>query len=172
MPKPKPTRGHRWSSRPKAPAPALLLLPVLEQLADDTWLLARKSPALPADPALVEAAGRLLATLRRLLRREPDFALLPRAFAPGISLHALALGLRQLQVGLARLAARHAPRTSEDDLDATLRLSAHFLRDITVRALEQRDIPLPPDLRRVQTPGNQQSGRVAEKVIPASAPPS
>jgi len=166
-PKPQnPPRNHRWSSH-HVRQPGSALMPLLKQFADDTWQLAQKSPALPADPAAVAAAARLLAALRRLLRREPGFRLLPETFAPGIRLHALALGLRQLQVGLERFEARDAPRSSTEEIDSIHRLEALFLRDITVRALEQRDIELPPDLQSLH---NSRRARPAKEVIPAYSP--
>jgi hypothetical protein len=163
-----PSRPRRkWSSAPARLPPGLDLLPVVEQLAADTWLVAQKSPALPADPALVETATRLLRRLYGTLHDAPGFALLPKTFAPGIQLHALALALRQVHAGLAALARRYQPRDSGDDLDAIMRLEALFLRDITVKAFEQRDIPLPADLRHL---GKSRRGASTKKLIPASPP--
>jgi hypothetical protein len=144
-------RDHRWSYLPAPTRPAAelaaTLLPPLEQLAADTWLLAQKSPALPADPALVEAAGRLLAPLRRL---GPDLRLVPSSFAPGIRLHALALALRQAEAALARHITRDAPpppRTAADEIDDITRLQALILRGLTSDVAERHAIRLPPELR-------------------------
>jgi hypothetical protein len=104
---------------------------------------------MPADPFLVATVNRLLERLRPLLRSEPGLALVPRAITPGIRLHALALALRQLQAGLDEIARRHQPLSTEDEIDAVLRLEAHFLRDITVAALEEREVPLPRDLKHL-----------------------
>jgi hypothetical protein len=153
MPNPtKHLRNHRQPNRPSLPVPAAadpaarLLLP-LEQLAADTWLLAQKSPALPADPALLEAANRLLPSLRRL---GPERRLVPRSFAPGIRLHALALELRQLHAALDRHLARRAPpppRSTDDEIDDITRLQALILRGLTSNVAERHNIKLPPDLR-------------------------
>jgi hypothetical protein len=143
---------------PLGPGAARLLAvlkPRLDRLADDAWLLARRAPALAADPALVAASAALLAELRRLLRHEPGAHLLPKeGFAGPIGLNALALALRQLQAGLALFVARHAPpgRSTADELDDITRMSALFLRDIAGRAMAQRHIALPPDLRPAPAP--------------------
>lgn len=157
MPNPtKLQRDHRGSPLPTPPDPpatsAATLLPPLAQLADDTWLLAQKSPALPADPALLDTAGRLLAPLRRL---GPDLRLVPPSFAPGIRLHALALALRQAQAALVRHLARHAPpppRTAAEELDDITRLQALILRNLTSSVAERRAIRLPPELRPDRPP--------------------
>jgi len=151
MPKPtKLLRGHHWFPpvRPPAGSPdAGTLLPPLEQLAADTWLLAQKSPALPADPALVGAANRLLVPLRRL---GPESRLVPQTFAPRIRLHALALELRQLHAALARHLARHGPpppRSIDDEIDDIARLQALILRGLTSSVAERNSVKLPPELR-------------------------
>jgi len=148
-------RDHRWSclpapTRPAAERPATLL-PPLAQLAGDTWLLAQKSPALPADPALLDTAGRLLAPLRRL---GPDLRRVPQSFAPGIRLHALAVALRQAEAALARHIARDAPppRTAADEIDDITRLQALILRGLTSDLAERHAIRLPPELRPDRPP--------------------
>ena len=170
MSKPNPPQSsprRNWSGTPARLPPGLDLLPAVEQLAADTWLVAQKSPALPADPALVETATRLLRRLHGTLHDAPGFALLPKSFAPGVQLFALALVLRQVHAGLAALARRQQPRDSADDLDAIMRLEALFLRDITVNALEHREIPLPADLRHL---GNSRREAREKKLIPAAPP--
>ena len=145
-----PPPERRWTTATPETRRCAELQPLLERLADDTWLLAQKSPALPADPALVEAAGRLLNAFRRLLRGEPGAPLLPRNFAPGISLLALALALRQVQVAAELFVSRRKPahyRSVDDDIDATNRLTALVLRDMAGQLAVNRGMPLAADLR-------------------------
>jgi hypothetical protein len=155
MPNPtKLLRGHHWSYLPAPPQPAAdptaALLPSLEQLAADSWLLAQKSPSLPADPALVAAATRLLARLRRL---GPERRLVPD-LAPGIRLHALAVALRQAHAALVRHLARQTPppRSTEDELDDITHLEALILRGFATTLAERNDIKLPPELQPAPPP--------------------
>jgi hypothetical protein len=130
------------------------LLPRLERLAEDAWVLAQRAPALGADPALVAEAGRLLAAVRRLLCREPGHRLLPRSFPPGIRLHALALSLRQLQTAADRFVARRNPGPgTAEEIEAASRLTALLLRDMAGSLAARRNLALPADLRGARGKG-------------------
>lgn len=131
----------------------ILLRPRIEQLADDVWALAQKSPALGADPALVALAAALLADLCRMLRDEPGVHLLPQGFPPGIGLHALALGLRAMQRALAIYIARRRPFAGGEAKSDFATLSAmlyELTRDALERIAENRNVTLPPALRRAK----------------------
>jgi hypothetical protein len=109
--------------------------------------LAQKSPALPADPALVEAVNRLLLPLGRL---GPASRRAPQNFAPGIRLHALAVALRQAHAAVVQDLARYAPpppRSIDDELDDITRLEALILRGFATSMAGRNDIKLPADLR-------------------------
>lgn len=160
----------RWAAEPRPTTTAVearllpALAPQFARLGDDTWALAQRNPALVADPALVAQAGRLLATGRRLLWREPGHRLLPQSIPAGIGLAALALLLRQLQAGIARYEARRAPpepRSIDDDIDDINRLSALVLSDMAGTLAVNRGIELPGDL-----------GRRRKKLIPAVSDPA
>jgi hypothetical protein len=154
------TRRFRPPENPDATALAeqracAVLAPRLFQLADDTWALAQRSPALAADPALVRAADHLLAGARRLLAQDPGRRLLPDDFGSGITFHALALALRQVQTALAPVVERHAPprpRTTADELDDIARLEALVLRGFATNLAERHDIALPDALRPAPPP--------------------
>lgn len=162
-------KAKRWA-RPPLPTTTAVearllpeLAPRLERLAEDAWALAQRAPSVPADPALVSEAGRLLAALRRLLCREPGYRLLPQNFPAGIRLHALALSLRQLQAATNRFTARREPAAGnqvDDEIDGINRLTALVLRDIASGIAERRDLALPADL---QPPAKHDDN----KVIPA-----
>ena len=62
------------------------LAPLLDRLADDTWTLAQRHPALAAPPSLTAEAGRLLGVARRLLSRAPGHRLLPLTLPPDVTL--------------------------------------------------------------------------------------
>lgn len=151
---------HRVRMPPTSPLQArlvALLTPRIRAMADDVWELARKSPGLEADPALRAGAAGLLRQLQRLLRGEPGRHLVPARLAPGLRLHALGIGLRQMQLALALYLARRtasaAPRRSVDDEIGDLnRMTAIYLRDLMSDAMEQRRIELPPDLRSPAPP--------------------
>lgn len=148
----------------RAAARTVLLHGRLEQLADDTWLLAQRSPALPADPELVRAATRLLEAQRRLPGHEPGDSLLPTGFAPGIRLHALAVALRHMQAALAPRYARSlpSPRTTGDEIDDITRLQALILKGLAESTAERLQIKLPPELAPAREP---------EPPPPPGAPP-
>ncbi len=129
-----------------------LLAPRIEAMADDVWELARKSPGLAADPALVADAARLLRRVHRLLQGEPGRQLLPARLAPGLRLHALGIGLRQMQLAVAQCLARRAaiavpPRSLDDEIGDINRMTAIYLRDLMTGLIDRRQIELPPDLR-------------------------
>ena len=151
----------------------ILLRPRIEQLADDVWALALKSPSLAADPALVGLAAALLADLRRMLRDEPGLHLLPQGFAPGIALHALALGLRAMQRALAIYLARRRPFAGDEAPPAdfaTLSAMLHELtRDALQRIAENVGAVLPPELGRPQPDEDAEDDAAPE---PAPRPPS
>jgi len=132
-----------------------MLVPRIERLADDAWVLAQRAPTLVADPALVAEAGQLLGVLRRMLCSEPGHRLLPKSFAPGIGLHALALSLRQLQAATALFVARRQSgptRQTADEIDDINRIIALALRGIANRVAAQQEVALPPELRAATPP--------------------
>jgi hypothetical protein len=151
------SRYHRPSPTTPTPEAHLcgLLAPHLTQLAGDAWVLAQRSPALVADPALLGAAERLRALQCRLFRHDAARRLLPDRFAPGLTLHALALGLRQMQAALAPLLARLAPPRepdASDVIDDIAHLEALILRGFGLDLAERTGVALPPGLRPVPPP--------------------
>lgn len=131
------------------------LAPLLDRLADDTWTLAQRHPALAAPHSLTAEAGRLLGVARRLLSREPGHRLLPLTLPPVTTLSALALSLRQVQAALAAVLARHAPpapRTLADEIGDIARLEALVLRGFATNLAESKNITLPAALRPTPAP--------------------
>lgn len=146
----------------------LLLRPRLEQLSADVWALAQKSPALAADPALVGLCAAQLADLRRLLRGEPGLHLLPQGFAPGIGLSALALGLRAGERALALFLARRQPEPDEasSDFETLSAILIELTRDTLERIAANRDVTLPPQLRRSRPEDDTEAEPAPEPAAP------
>ncbi len=157
---------RRYAKQPEptptddAPEPLHELAPLLDRLAEDSWTLAQRHPALPAPQSLIAEAERLLGVARRLLRRAPGHRLLPLHLPPALAgarltLSALALALRQAQAALAPLVARHTPpppRTVADEIDDITRLQALLVRRFTTDYAERNDVALPEELRPAPAP--------------------
>lgn len=117
----------------------VLLRARLKALAGDVWVLAQKSPALVADPALVALAGPMLGDLRRLLRKEPGVHLLPRRLPERITLHALAVALRRMQRELEVFLLRRRPEIEpqSDPFDASTAAASQTLAEVALKITQR-----------------------------------
>ena len=134
---------------------AALLVPRVKVMAADVWELARRSPGLEADPALVAEVLGLLRALNRMLLGEPGRHLVTIRLRPGIRLHALALLLRQMEAAAENFLARRAPPpgpTLAEDLNDMNRMTGALMRDILDRIVEYKKVEPPPGLRTPMPP--------------------
>lgn len=160
----------------------LVIAPHITQLADDLWALTLKTRGLAAEPQVVAQAAVLLRDAQRLMRGEPGAYLVGLSFEPPMLLHALALGMRQLDRAVAAFRDRYygynpladgpawavcdaygnpdrrwlGPRTEPDlatEINELNVITAEIIRTKLLDLAQRSETPLPPNLqRRVEEP--------------------